>query len=85
MRDFSQEMRAFVYSVICFQGLLQLTSGSCYHKYVKLLVRLITLCICCNLIFSLTQQIKLDSAYTQEQYAVWLKQWEQLEKEGEYK
>lgn len=78
--DFSGEMQAFVYAVICFQCLMQLTSGSCYHKYVKFLVRLIILCICCNLMVSLTEQIKLDSDYTQKQYADWLEQWEQLEK-----
>lgn len=80
MGGFSEEMRAFVYSVICFQCLLQLTSGSCYHKYVKLLVRLITLCICCNLMFSLVEQIKMDSVYTQKQYMSWLEQWEELAK-----
>ncbi len=52
MEVLAAEVRRLVYTVICFQCLIQLTEGSAYQKYLKLFSYLLTMCICCNVVFT---------------------------------
>lgn len=51
MENLAVEVRRLVYTVICFQCLIQLTEGSGYQKYLKLFSYLLTMCICFNVVF----------------------------------
>ena len=50
MEQLVTQMRVLIYTVICFQCLLQITQGSIYQKYLKLFMYLLTLCICCQIL-----------------------------------
>lgn len=58
MEELAMEVRRLVYTVICFQCLIQLTEGSAYQKYLKLFSYLLTMCICCNVVFSFVGQVE---------------------------
>ena len=58
MEVLAAEVRRLVYTVICFQCLIQLTEGSAYQKYLKLFSYLLTMCICCNVVFSFIGQVE---------------------------
>lgn len=85
MEQLSMEMRTFVYTTICFQCLLQFTSGSTYHRYVKFFFTLVTLCMCCNIMLFLCGQIKTEVDLAQTQYDTWIQEWGKLEEIEELK
>lgn len=58
MENLAAEVRRLVYTVICFQCMIQLTEGSVYQKYLKLFSYLLTMCICCNVVFSFVGQVE---------------------------
>lgn len=72
------EVRRLVYTVICFQCLLQLTEGSAYQKYLKLFSYLLTMCICCNVIFSFVGQVEDSFLEADKLYANWEKEWREM-------
>lgn len=75
MELLAMEIRKLVYTVICFQCLLQLTEGSTYQKYLKLFSYLLTMCICCNVIFSFMGQVEAGFREADKIYAEWEKKW----------
>lgn len=46
MEQFALELRRLIYTVICFQCLLQLVSGSVYQRYLKLFSYFLTMYMC---------------------------------------
>ena len=60
MEQLVVQMRMLIYTVICFQCLLQLTQGSTYQKYLKLFTYLLTLCICCQILVNFTERLRSD-------------------------
>lgn len=78
MEALAVEIRRLVYTVICFQCLLQLTEGSAYQKYLKLFSYLLTICICCNVIFSFAGQVESSFSEADKLYARWEKEWREM-------
>lgn len=72
------QVRRLVYTVICFQCLIQLTEGSVYQKYLKLFSYLLTLCICCNVIFSFLGQMENSFSEADQLYSRWEKEWREM-------
>lgn len=80
MEYLAAEVRRLVYTVICFQCLIQLTEGSAYQKYLKLFSYLLTMCICCNVIFSFAGHVDDSFCEADEVYATWEKEWREMTK-----
>lgn len=78
MSALAAEIRRLTYTVICFQCLLQLAEGSPYQKYLKLFSHLLTLCICCSIVFSLAGQVEDSFAQADEIYAEWEERWREM-------
>ena len=78
MEALAVEVRRLVYTVICFQCLIQLTEGSAYQKYLKLFSYLLTMCICCNVIFSFVGQVENSFSEADQLYARWEKEWREM-------
>ena len=57
MEQLVTQMRVLIYTVICFQCLLQITQGSIYQKYLKLFMYLLTLCICCQILTNFVDKL----------------------------
>lgn len=75
MESLAAEVRRLVYTVICFQCLIQLTEGSVYQKYLKLFSYLLTMCICCNVVFSFIGQVENSFSRADQLYSRWEKEW----------
>ncbi|MDE6364202.1 MAG: hypothetical protein K2L86_08065 [Lachnospiraceae bacterium] len=75
MEHLAMEVRRLMYTVICFQCLIQLTEGSAYQKYLKLFSYLLTMCICCNVIFSFAGQVENQFSEADQLYKRWEKEW----------
>ncbi len=75
MEQLAGEVRRLIYTIICFQCLLQLTSGSAYQKYLKLLSYLLTLCICCGVLFSFMGQLQQSFGQADALYEKWVQEW----------
>lgn len=60
MEFISGEVRTFVYTLICIQCLLQLKTGSAYQKYLRLFSCLLSLSMCCGILFSIIKQIDIS-------------------------
>lgn len=75
MENLAEDVRRLVYTVICFQCLIQLTEGSVYQKYLKLFSYLLTMCICCNVVFSFVGQIENSFSEADLLYSRWEKEW----------
>lgn len=75
MENLAAEVRCLVYTVICFQCLIQLTEGSAYQKYLKLFSYLLTMCICCNVVFSFIGQVENSFSRADQLYSRWEKEW----------
>ena len=58
MEQLAGQMRTLIYTMICFQCLLQITQGSSYQKYLKFISYLLTVCICCQIILTFSGRIK---------------------------
>lgn len=78
MELLAEEVRRLVYTVICLRCLLQLTEGSDYQKYLKFFAYLLTLYICCNVIFSIADQMGKCMVETDELYAEWERNWREI-------
>lgn len=78
MEYLAAEVRRLVYTVICFQCLIQLTEGSVYQKYLKLFSYLLTMCICCNVVFSFAGQIENSFSEADQLYSRWEKEWKKM-------
>ncbi len=75
MEELSLQVRSFVYTMICFQCLLQLSAGNSFHKYVKLISQLLALCICCNIAFSFFGIVEDGWKQADRIYQQWEAQW----------
>lgn len=75
MEQIAEEVRKLIYTVICFQCLLQLTTGNAYHKYLKLFSYLLTLSICCGIIFSFAGKVEESLDKADVLYENWLEEW----------
>lgn len=78
MENLAAEVRRLVYTVICFQCLIQLTEGSAYQKYLKLFSYLLTMCICCNVVFSFIGQVENSFSEADQIYSRWEKEWREM-------
>lgn len=78
MEYLAAEVRRLVYTVIFFQCLIQLTEGSVYQKYLKLFSYLLTMCICCNVVFSFAGQIENSFSEADQLYSRWEKEWKKM-------
>lgn len=78
MEVLAAEVRRLVYTVICFQCLIQLTEGSVYQKYLKLFSYLLTMCICCNVVFSFIGQVENSFSEADQLYSRWEKEWREM-------
>ncbi len=79
--QFAGEMRKLVYTIVCFQCLLQLTSGMAYQKYLKLFSELIILCICCSVILNFFGFLDKSFNETDALYKKWTREWERISQE----
>lgn len=78
MEYLAMEVRRLMYTVICFQCLIQLTEGSAYQEYLKLFSYLLTMCICCNVIFSFAGQVENQFSEADQLYERWEKEWREM-------
>lgn len=78
MDALATEARKLIYTIICFQCLLQLTEGSSYQKYLKLFSYLLTLCICCTIVFNYIGQVEESLVEADRLYDDWEKEWRQM-------
>ncbi len=76
MEELALRVRAFVYTMICFQCLIQLSAGNSFYKYLKLISQLFALCICCNIIFSFLGIVEDGWKQADKVYEQWEKQWQ---------
>lgn len=79
MSEFTQGLRSFVYTVICMECLLQMTSQNSYHRYMKLFTYILIVCMSCNMIFAVMNQIEEKALHMDRMYEEWLEQWEEME------
>lgn len=75
MEYLAAEVRKLIYTIICFQCLLQLTEGRPYQKYLKFFSYLLTMCICCNVIFQFAGQMEDQIHEADRLYAEWEEEW----------
>lgn len=78
MEQLTPEIRRLVYTVICFQCLLQFTAGSVYQRYLKLFSYFLTICMCCGIISSFMTQFEESMISAQNVYDEWEKEWQGL-------
>ena len=78
MEQLTMEIRKLVYTVICFQCLLQLTAGSVYHRYLKLFSHFLTLCMCCGIIYSFVGQLEDSMMSAQQVYEEFEREWGEM-------
>lgn len=78
MENLAVEVRRLVYTVICFQCLIQLTEGSSYQKYLKLFSYLLTICICFNVVFSFVGQVENTFSQADKLYERWEQEWKKM-------
>jgi len=75
MEQLTLEIRKLVYTVICFQCLLQLTAGSVYQRYLKLFSYFLTMCMCCGIIYSFVGQLESSMTSAQQVYDEFEREW----------
>lgn len=78
MEQLTVEIRKLVYTVICFQCLLQLSAGSAYHRYLKLFSYFLTMCMCCGVIYSFAGQLESSMMSAQQVYDEFEREWRGL-------
>lgn len=78
MEQLTLEIRRLVYTVICFQCLLQFTAGSVYQRYLKLFSYFLTICMCCGVISSFLGQFEESMLSAQRVYDEWENEWQGL-------
>ena len=89
MEQLVTQMRVLIYTVICFQCLLQITQGSIYQKYLKLFMYLLTLCICCQILTNFVDKLRNDWVGVDYASTEWMQKWNEdstlpQEKIGQY-
>ena len=57
---------------------LMYTEVSAYQKYLKLFSYLLTMCICCNVIFSFAGQVENQFSEADQLYERWEKEWREM-------
>ena len=75
MEQLVTQMRVLIYTVICFQCLLQITHGSIYQKYLKLFMYLLTLCICCQILTNFVDKLRSDWLGVDYASTEWMQKW----------
>ena len=75
MEQLTMEIRKLVYTVICFQCLLQLTAGSAYHRYLTLFSYFLTMWMCCSVIYSFVGQLESSMMSAQQVYDEFEREW----------
>ena len=75
MEQLATQMRVLIYTVICFQCLLQITQGSIYQKYLKLFMYLLTLCICCQILTNFVDKLRSDWLGVDYAGTEWVQKW----------
>lgn len=75
MEQLATQMRVLIYTVICFQCLLQITQGSIYQKYLKLFMYLLTLCICCQILTNFVDKLRNDWVGVDYASTEWMQKW----------
>ena len=75
MEQLVTQMRVLIYTVICFQCLLQITQGSIYQKYLKLFMYLLTLCICCQILINFVDKLRNDWVGGDYASTEWMQKW----------
>ena len=75
MEQLVTQMRVLIYTVICFQCLLQITQGSIYQKYLKLFMYLLTLCICCQILTNFVDKLRNDWVGVDYASTEWMHKW----------
>lgn len=75
MEQLTMEIRKLVYTVICFQCLLQLTAGNVYHRYLKLFSHFLTMCMCCSILYSFVGQLEDSMMSAQQVYDEFERGW----------
>ena len=75
MEQLVTQMRVLIYTVICFQCLLQITQGSIYQKYLKLFMYLLTLCICCQILTNFVDKLRNDWVWVDYASTEWMQKW----------
>ena len=75
MEQLATQMRVLIYTVICFQCLLQITQGSIYQKYLKLFMYLLTLCICCQILTNFVDKLRNDWVGVDYASTEWMQTW----------
>lgn len=75
MEQLATQMRVLIYTVICFQCLLQITQGSIYQKYLKLFMYLLTLCICCQILTNFVDKLRNDWLGVDYASTEWMQKW----------
>ena len=75
MEQLVTQMRVLIYTVICFQCLLQITQGSIYQKYLKLFMYLLTLCICCQFLTNFVDKLRNDWVGVDYASTEWMQKW----------
>ena len=75
MEQLATQMRVLIYTVICFQCLLQITQGSIYQKYLKLFMYLLTLCICCQILINFVDKLRNDWVGGDYASTEWMQKW----------
>lgn len=75
MEQLVTQMRVLIYTVICFQCLLQITQGSIYQKYLKLFMYLLTLCICCQILTNFVDKLRNDWVGVDYASTEWMQTW----------
>lgn len=75
MEQLVTQMRVLIYTVICFQCLLQITQGSIYQKYLKLFMYLLTLCICCQILTNFVDKLRNDWLEVDYASTEWMQKW----------
>ena len=75
MEQLVTQIRVLIYTVICFQCLLQITQGSIYQKYLKLFMYLLTLCICCQILTNFVDKLRNDWVGVDYASTEWMQKW----------
>ncbi|MBD5451759.1 MAG: hypothetical protein HDR25_03855 [Lachnospiraceae bacterium] len=78
MEQLAFEIRRLVYTVICFQCLLQFTAGSVYQRYLKLFSYFLTICMCCGVISLFVSRFEESMLSAQSIYDEWENEWQGL-------
>ena len=78
MEQLTQEIRQLVYTVICFQCIIQFAAGSVYQRYLKLFTYFLAICMCCRIISSFMGEFDASMASAQRLYDEWSKEWQGL-------